>query len=450
SGNVLVVDDEESMRIACEQALTEAGYRAISVANGTDALNVYDKESFDVVLLDLKMPGVPGMEVLKRLRTSGDKVSVIVITAFGTIETAVEAMKAGAADFLTKPFSPEALVAAVDAIVEWKRTTFNDLCMRSEAEDHLIGNMLMGRSDAMRQLTVMIRKVAPMDSTVLITGETGCGKELVARTIHRLSVRSTQPFVTVDCGALVESLFESEMFGHIKGAFTGATDTKQGKFQMADGGTLFLDEVANISIAMQARLLRVIQEREVAKVGSNNWEKVNTRIIAATNRNLSAAIERGEFREDLFYRLNVFHIEVTPLSQRIEDIPSLADYFVRSICEEKGMPLLKISRETAHCLMKHDWPGNVRELRNVIERAIVVCEDDVIRPVDLSRTVLKNYDTTAMPSGGSLADVERNQIVAALKRFNGHRNKVAEYLGINRKTLREKIRKYSLEQQGTG
>jgi two-component system response regulator HydG len=445
SGNVLVIDDEESMRIACAQTLTEADFHTKTAENGPRALELFERESFDVVLLDLKMPGIDGIEVMKRLRRVDPNVSVIIITAYGTIETAVDAMKQGAVDFLTKPFTPEALIATVRGIVEWKRSELRDACARSALEESEVGDMIIGRSYAMRQVAILARKVASMDSTVLITGATGCGKEKVARTIHSLSQRSIKPFVTVDCGALVESLFESELFGHVKGAFTGAIETKQGKFQLAEGGTLFLDEVANISIAMQARLLRVIQEREIAKVGSNRWEKVDVRIIAATNRNLDNEIKCGAFREDLFYRLNVFHIEVAPLTERIEDIPILAGHFIRTICREKNRPLLKIDAEAMSFLKRHDWPGNVRELRNAIERAIVICESDTIRPCDLTGTILHATASFDPSSKGVLADTEREQIVTALRRFNGHRNKAAEYLGINRKTLREKIRKYSIE-----
>jgi two-component system, NtrC family, response regulator HydG len=444
-GNILIIDDEESMRIACVQVLTEAGYRAQAAENGEAGLELCMKEAFDVVLLDLVMPGIPGIEVLKVLRKKASRVSIVIITAFGTIETAVNAMKIGASDFLAKPFSPEALVSTVSAIINENRSSIEDACALQALNDGLISDMMIGKSDAMRRVALLIRKVAPLDSTVLITGDTGSGKELVARTIHRLSPRKSKPFVTVDCGSLVETLFESEMFGHVKGAFTGAGETTTGKFLMADGGTVFLDEISNISIAMQARLLRVIQEREIARVGSSQLEKIDVRIISATNKNLPSEIKKERFREDLFYRLNVFHIDVPPLRERIDDIPLLTEYFIKGFCLNSKRPIPKVNEEVIRFLKIHDWPGNVRELKNALERAIIVCENDSIKIDDLKIGNKEKADDNSLFGKGTLNDLEREQIVTALRRFKGHKSMTAKYLGINRKTLREKILKYNIK-----
>jgi two-component system, NtrC family, response regulator HydG len=444
AGNILIIDDEESMRIACVQVLTEAGYRAKAAENGDAGIELCMKEAFDVVLLDLMMPGISGMEVLKILREKSSRVSIVIITAFGTVETAVNAMKLGAGDFLAKPFSPEALIATVSALINENRSSIQGAYALQALDDGLIGDMMIGKSDAMRRVALLIGKVAPMDSTVLITGDTGCGKELVARTIHRLSGRKSKPFVTVDCGSLVETLFESEMFGHVKGAFTGAGETTTGKFLMADGGTIFLDEISNISIAMQARLLRVIQEREIARVGSGELEKIDVRIISATNKNLVAEIQKERFREDLYYRLNVFQINVPPLRERIDDIPLLTEYFIKGFCLNSKRPIPSIGDEVMRSLKVHQWPGNVRELKNAIERAIIVCENNSISIEDLKIGNKEKADDLSLSGKGTLTDSEREQIVAALRRFNGHKSMTAQYLGINRKTLREKMLKYNI------
>ena len=445
AGNILIIDDEESMRIACVQVLTEAGYRARAVKNGEAGIESCMNEAFDLVLLDLMMPGVPGLEVLKILREKSGRVSIVIITAFGTIETAVAAMKIGASDFLAKPFSPEALVATVSTLINQKRESIQNAYALQALDEGMIGDMMIGKSDAMRRVALLIGKVAPMDSTVLITGDTGSGKEIVARTIHRLSPRKSKPFVTVDCGSLVETLFESEMFGHVKGAFTGAAETTSGKFLMAEGGTIFLDEISNISIAMQARLLRVIQEREIAKVGSNELEKIDIRIISATNKNLVDEIQKERFREDLYYRLNVFQINVPPLRERIDDIPLLAEYFIKAFCLNAKKPAPKIGEEVMRYLKVHQWPGNVRELKNAVERAVIVCENNSISINDLKTGSAEETDDLSPAGKGKLSDLEREQIISALRRFNGHRSLTADFLGINRKTLREKILKYNIK-----
>lgn len=444
SANILVIDDEESMRVGCIQTLAEDGYRVQAVENGRKGLDRTSKESFDVILLDLKMPGIPGMEVLKKLKENDANSVVIVITAYGTIDSAVEAMKRGAYDFLSKPFTPEALSSIVKRAADSRLRALEDACVALALDEKMISKTIIGQSNEIANLVLLIKKVAATNSTVFITGETGVGKELVAQTIHRLSRRCDKPFVTVDCGVLVESLFESEMFGHTKGSFTGAIETTHGKFELANGGTIFLDEVANISINMQARLLRVIEEREISKVGGLEKITVDVRIIAATNKNLLKEIDKGRFREDLFYRLNVVPIHIPPLRERRQDIPVLAKYFLKKFGQQNKKAVTSISAEAMRSLEMYDWPGNVRELRNAIERAIVTCEGKVIEFDDLSFNESEIQCNINLSGEGSLAELEREKISKVLKQFNGHKTKAAEYLGINRKTLREKIRKYKI------
>jgi len=445
SANILVIDDEESMRAGCIQTLAEDGHSVQAVENGRKGLDRIKKESFDLILLDLKMPGIPGMEVLKRLQENDPNSVVIVITGYATIDSAVEAMKRGAYDFLTKPFTPEALSSIVKRAVDSRLRALEDACVALALDEKMISKTIIGQSHQIANLILLIKKVAAANSTVLITGETGVGKELVAQTIHRLSNRADKPFVTVDCGVLVESLFESEMFGHTRGSFTGAVETTQGKFELADGGTVFLDEVTNISINMQARLLRVIEEREISKVGGLEKIEVDVRIIAATNKNLFKEIDEGRFREDLFYRLNVVPINIPPLRERRQDISVLAKYFLKKFSQQKKKAVISILTEAMRSLEMYDWPGNVRELRNTIERSIVTCEGKVIEFNDLSFNESAIQSKINSSEGSRLAEMEREKISKVLKQFNGHRTKAAEYLGINRKTLREKIRKYKIK-----
>jgi DNA-binding NtrC family response regulator len=391
------------------------------------------------------MPDIYGIDVLKNIKKSNPNSIVIVITGYGSIDIAVSAMREGATDFLTKPFTPETLCAAVEKAVQSRSHLLENVC-QDPLTDPAIGHELMiGRSPGMIKVAQLIRKVAPTDSTVLIYGETGVGKELVATTIHRLSKRFGGPFVTVDCGTVVEALFESEMFGHVKGSFTGATETTKGKFELAHGGSIFLDEIANISYAMQSRLLRILQEREITKVGSQEKIKVDIRITSATNKNLTKEISEGRFRDDLFYRLNVVPIQIPPLRERRQDIPILVHFFLKSLSEKRKTPLLEISTEAMHLLESFEWPGNVRELKNVVERTTVTCEGSTIQVADLPHSIVDGTAEAAQSADGHLADIEKNEITKILRQFNGHKNMTAEFLGINRKTLREKIKKYGID-----
>ncbi len=446
SANVLIIDDDASIRTACVQTLQESGFRARAMDNGFCALERIGRESFDVVLLDLKMPGVSGMEVLEILKRDNPFIQVIIITGYASIDLAVKAGRLGVFHFLCKPFAPDVLIATVEKAAKAKRYALEDSCVfMALNEQRPPVEMVMGQSKPMLDLMRLIKQVAPMNSSVLITGETGSGKELAARTLHRLSNRSHRPFVVVDCGSLVETLFESEMFGHMKGAFTGAIDTTEGKFETAHGGTLLLDEIANINTRVQARLLRVVQEQEISKIGSSQTKKVDVRIISATNRNLQEEVAAGNFRSDLFYRLNVVQIHVPSLRERREDIPDLARSFLSQLNRDMRKPVTGISPEAMQILEDYQWPGNVRELKNAIERAIVVCQKASIGPQDIQ---LNQQSTLAaarpQPSNNSLAEAERNEIIRVLIEHNGNRGRSAQRLGINRKTLREKINKYGI------
>ncbi len=436
----LIIDDEESIRDACQQILTRLGH---DVASTGDAIAGYEmalSETFDLILLDLRMPKMEGLDILKKLKEdSGIAAKIIIITGYGTIQLAVEAMRLGAIHFLTKPFSATELKKAIKDSLEKRE---------DEASPDTLA-MLIGNSDYMAELKDTIQRVAKTDSTVLITGESGTGKELVARTIHNLSKRSDKPFVPVDCSSLVHNLMESELFGHIKGAFSGATENREGRFQTADQGTLFLDEISNINLDIQAKLLRVIQEQEVPRVGSSVPEKVDVRLITATNRDLRSEVKSGGFREDLFYRISVVPIHISPLREHRSDILTIAQHYLEIYRIKHNSTARRLSPEAMKSLNSYSWPGNIRELKNTIERLCVLCDHE---EVTLSDILYYGQDTKAKapvidPFSGkmTLVDVEKEHIEKALRHFNYQINKTANFLGIDRKTLRTKIRTYGIE-----
>jgi len=445
--NILVIDDEATMRDSCRQALSRDGNRVEVAEDGLKGLAMLAKESFDLIILDLKMPGLSGMEVLKKIKDSDPEAMVIVITGYATVEFAVEAMKRGAYDFIPKPFTPDSLRVIVKRALDKRTLALENVLLRDELKASLGPDVILGRSKVMKAVEKLVQKVGPTDTTVLITGESGTGKELIARAIHRYSSRTDKPFVAVDCGSLVENLFESELFGHVKGSFTGAIATKYGRFELANGGTLFFDEIGNVSTNIQTKLLRVLQEREITKVGSSQIVKVDVRIIAATNRDLQKTVKAGTFREDLFYRLSVVPITLPPLRQRRDDIPLLANHFLSKYNKKRGKNIKAISARAMKALVEYDWPGNVRELENAIERAVVLTEDDMIKPSDLLYYGLTAQAPSKSDAGQAqrLIDVEKEHIARTLKMFNGHRGKTAESLGIDRKTLRVKLKRYGIE-----
>jgi len=445
--NILVIDDEESMRDSCRQTLSRDGNNVEVAEDGARGLAMLQSKSFDVIILDLKMPGLSGMEVLKKIKEYDHEVLVIVITGYATVESAVEAMKSGAYDFIPKPFTPEGLRAIVKRALDRRELALENVLLRSELQKSFGPEVIIGQSKTMKKVEELVRKVGPTDTTVLISGESGTGKELVARAIHRHSSRKDTPFVAVDCGSLVENLFESELFGHVKGSFTGATATKYGRFELANGGTLFFDEIGNISTNIQTKLLRVLQEREITKVGSSQVIKVDVRIVAATNKDLQKAVVAGTFREDLFYRLSVVPITLPALRERRDDIPLLAEYFLKKYNQKRKKNVKAISDRAMKALVEYDWPGNVRELENAIERAVVLAENDIIKPSDLLYYGL-SVEAPSRPDAGKaqrLIDIEKEHIAKTLKMFNGHRGKTADWLGIDRKTLRSKLKKYGVE-----
>jgi len=444
AANILIIDDDESMRLGCVQTLNQEGLRARAASNGAGGLQLAREESFDIAIVDLRMPGLNGMQVLEKLKEENPSIAVIVITGYATIESAVEAIRQGAFDYLPKPFSPELLVTVVKRTLDRRQLALENMCLRMALQEKVGPDTIIGDSPAMANVAKLIRKVAPTDATVLVVGETGVGKELVARAVHRQSYRRDKPFVAVDCAALVENLFESELFGHVRGAFTGAVETTVGKFELANNGTLFLDEIGNIGPAVQVKLLRAIQEQEFMRVGGSQRIKVNVRIIAATNTDLLKDIKEGRFRDDLFYRLSVVVIQIPPLRERREDIRVLAHHFLRKFSAKRNRNVTGFSEQALQAMEAYEWPGNVRELENTVERALVMAEKQIIEPADLFFYGPVQPAAPDAPAEGHLAGMEKREIIMALGRFHWQVGKAAYYLGINRKTLRDKIRKYGL------
>jgi two-component system, NtrC family, response regulator HydG len=436
----LVIDDDKTIRDACYQILSRLGYEVDLAGDGRRGLSLMEKGSYDLVLLDLVMPDLNGVEVLKRLKALDQAVQVVIISGHGTIASAVETIKLGAFDFLPKPFTPDDLRQVVKRALEKQLERGPALLSKPQSD----GLQIVFASEAMVRVMEMVQRVAGSDSTVLITGESGTGKGLIAQKIHTLSLRQAQPFVTVDCGTLVETLFESELFGHVKGSFTGANANKIGKFELAQGGTLFFDEISNISLEVQAKLLRAVQERKISQVGSHRVISVDVRIIAATNRDLSQAIRSGSFREDLFYRLNVVSIHLPPLRQRKKDIEPLISHFLEKYNRRLKKAVQGFTPEALELMLAYDWPGNVRELENTVERLIVFSVGPYLELSDLAFSGVE----FSPPSGGeaiSLKDMERDHILRILQQCEGRRTDAARLLGIDRKTLREKLKRYQIE-----
>ncbi len=447
AANVLIIDDEESIRLGCVQTLSQEGFRARAASDGAGGLQLAREESFDIAIVDLKMPGLNGMQVLEKLQEENPNLAVVVITGYATIESAVEAIRQGASDYLPKPFPPELLISVVKRALDRKQLALENMCLRMALQDKVGPDTIIGDSPPMADVAKLIQKVAPTDATVLVVGETGVGKELVARAVHRQSYRRDKPFVAVDCAALVENLFESELFGHVRGAFTGAVQTTVGKLELANNGTLFLDEIGNIGPEVQVKLLRAIQEQEFMRVGGSQRIKVNVRIIAATNSDLLREVKEGRFREDLFYRLSVVLIQIPPLRQRREDIRVLARHFLRKFSAKRNRNVTGFSEQALEAMEAYEWPGNVRELENTVERALVMTEKKIIEPADLFfYGPVQSASPEPSTEGGHLAEMERREITMALERFHWQVGKAAYYLGINRKTLRDKIRKYGLSE----
>ncbi len=439
--SILIVDDEESVRDSLYNWFIEDGFRVECSENAKKALSMLESENFDIILADIKMPGMDGLEMLRAIKSLRKDSIVIVMTAFATVDTAVQALKDGAFDYVTKPFDPDDLSHLIrNASKQISLTEENEILKEKVVSLENVEN-LIGKSEAMRRVLKEIESVAQSNASVIITGESGTGKELVARAIHANSSRRFFPLISVHCGALTESLLESELFGHEKGAFTGAVFNRKGRFEMADSGTIFLDEIATISSKMQVELLRVLETKSFVRVGGNKEITSDFRVICATNRDLKSMVEKGIFREDLFYRLNVVNICVPPLRERIEDIPLLVDYFIRKYCTSMNRTLISIESAALKRLEEFPFPGNIRELENMIERAIVVGNGKKIsiKDLPLGREII----TTTFES---LDDLEKNHILHILTKYNWNISAAAKALKVDRVTLYNKIKKYDLNQ----
>ncbi|MBZ5564298.1 MAG: sigma-54 dependent transcriptional regulator [Acidobacteriia bacterium] len=439
--SILIVDDETVVRDSLGKWFEEEGYHVETATSARDALLKLPAERWDLALLDIKMPGMDGLELQRRIHEVDSNIIIIIMTGYASVETAVLALKNGAYDYITKPFDPDDLAHVVRKSLEHRRMKEENLRLRENLEQ-VQAVELVGQSPAMQKVIDRIRTVAPTDTTVLIHGESGTGKELVARAIHNLSPRRFMPMVTIHCGALTETLLESELFGHEKGAFTGAQYRKKGKFEVAEGGTVFLDEIADISLKTQTDLLRVLQEKEITRVGGNQAIRVDFRAVAASNRDLATLVKEGTFRPDLFYRLNVFGIEVPPLRERKEDIPLLADHFIRKYARAMNKRFTGLSRPALEVLLHYDWPGNVRELENAIERALVIGREPEIQGGDFP---LQLTATPQPENGLTLEDVERAHILHVLETCDWNQTRAAKVLQIDRVTLYNKIKKFGFK-----
>jgi DNA-binding NtrC family response regulator len=441
---ILIVDDEANARNALAELLREEKYVVETAADGFKALGKLEDFSPDVVLTDLKMPGMDGIELMQKVREFDPEIGVIVMTAFGAVDTAVSAMRQGARDYLTKPLNMDELLIVLDRALEARRLRQETKELKEQLQERYKFDNIVGSSPEMQQVFKTVAQVAQSRATVLISGESGTGKELVAAAIHHRSPRANGPFVKLHCAALAESLLESELFGHERGAFTGADKRREGRFEQANGGTLFLDEISEISPAVQVKLLRVLQEREFERVGSNQTVRVDVRLIAASNRNLREMVSAGKFREDLYYRLNVVNLRMPSLRERRSDIPLIAMHFLRRFAEENGKRIERFSDDALVRLKQYGWPGNVRELENVIERAVVMAEGDTISAANLPTEVTPDPVETDGPRipGASMAELERYAILKTLEAHGGSTTRAAEVLGISVRKIQYKIQEF--------
>jgi len=452
---ILIVDDEQSMRDVLSIMLKRAGYGVTTASDGEEAVGHIHKEIFDLVITDLRMPKMGGLDVLKTVKASSPETVVLVITAFASAESAVEAMKHGAYDYLTKPFQVDEVQLIIRNALERRRLSTENMLLKREMASQSSFSRIIGQSDAMQRVFEVIKKVADSKSNVLIGGESGTGKELVARAIHYNSSRAQMPFVTVNCSAVPETLLESELFGHMKGSFTGAVSNKAGLFEVANGGTIFLDEIGDTTPTIQVKLLRVIQEREFRRVGGTQDVKVDVRIVAATNRDLEKAVAEGAFREDLYYRLDVIPIKIPPLRMRTGDIPLLVSHFLEKFAGESGKPVPAITQEALHVLLAHEWRGNVRELENVIERVVAFSTGGSVTDADIRGWLHKTISPqqvvpTDLPEDGLdleglINSIEKDLLLKALERSQWVKKRAARLLRLNTRSFRYRLEKYEIK-----
>ena len=450
--HILVIEDGQSQREMLRDFLLKEGHTVADAENGEVGIRTVQNGHFDLILLDYKMPGMDGMEVLRQIKAINPQIDIVIITAYGTIETAVEALKAGAIDYITKPIELDELLLLVDRVAERRLLIRENEIMRQQLkETGVTSDEIIYRGEKMRELINMAGRIAPSHATVLLQGESGTGKELMARLIHQLSPRSNKSIVVVNCGALSETLLESELFGHVKGAFTGASVRRIGRFEKAEGGTLFMDEIGDISLPVQVKLLRFLQEREFQPLGGNQTIHADVRIISATNQNLEARVKEGAFREDLFYRLNVVAMSLPPLRERKEDIPALIDHFLKKYSLANGKEIIGLTSEAQDMLLKYDYPGNVRELGNIMERAVVIAREDLISLEDLPFRDTDDHGRSGFKSDAgilrqSIEALERQLIITAMEKAGDHQTRAAEALGISERMLRYKLKKYGLKE----
>jgi len=447
TATILVVEDELNIRTALVTMLEKRGYVARSAATAEEALRVLDETTMDLVITDLKMPGIGGMELLRRVKEAWQATEVVVMTAYGSIETAVEAMRLGAYDYITKPIDRDRFPVLVEKALERHFLTSENRELRDRLETRVRFEHMIGDSALMHQIYNLVEMVAASDVTVLVAGESGTGKELMARAIHQKSPRASGPFISVNCGALPETLLESELFGYEKGAYTGAMGTKVGRFELADGGTLFLDEIGELSLKSQVDFLRVLETKEFRRLGGTKVIKVDARIIAATNRNLEEAVKQGIFREDLYYRLNVIPLRMPPLRDRAEDIPLMVQSFLREFALKHGREPQDVSRQAMQLLRLYAWPGNIRQLRNVLERLMIMVRERVVEPTHLPDEIQASKEhirTVLVTLGTTLEEIEREVIRRTLAELTNHREKAAKILGISLRTLQYKIKEYGI------
>ena len=445
---ILIVDDELIVRQSLSDWLAESGYEVEAVDGGSKAIPLVKQKEWDLLLVDLKMQGMDGIDVMRAVKKISKNLPVVIITGYPTVDTAVQAMKQGAYDYIVKPFNPEEIDLVIRNVVAHQNLVKENIRLRQELKRRYQFKDIIGKSRKMQEVLVLVKTVARSNSTVLIQGESGTGKELIARAIHSTSPRSKRPFIAVSCAALPETLLESELFGHERGAFTGAVSSRKGKFELANKGTLFLDEVGDTSQKTQADLLRVLEEREFARIGGSELIKVDVRVISATNKDLDTLVSEAKFREDLYYRLNVVTIHVPPLRERKQDIPLLVEHFLEKYSVENEKRIESIDEDALDSLMKYHWPGNVRELENAVERAVVVAKSDVVSPDDLPPSVRGETGEALGPSLAAhsvpLQEIERRYIRQVLEAANWNIKKAAGTLKIDRTTLYNKIRKYKL------
>ncbi|QTA80295.1 Two component system response regulator, sigma54-specific [Desulfonema limicola] len=454
---ILIVDDDSGHRITLETIIKSWGYRTESAADGTEAVEKVQEKAFDLILMDVRMAVMSGIEALKKIKIYNPAIPILIMTAYSSVESAVEALKAGAYDYLTKPLDFDVLKLSIERACEHAGLKEENRNLREKLGSAFDLGNIIGKSQPMKDLNAMISMIAPSEATVLITGESGTGKELAARSVHYNSSRKDHSLITVNCAALAETLLESELFGHEKGAFTGADRSREGRFMQADKGTIFLDEVGEMPPMMQAKLLRVIQEGEIQRVGSDKPITVDVRILAATNKNLQEEVESGSFREDLFYRLNVVALKIPALRERMDDIPLLANHFTKKYAEKNRKQVKGITPFAMDMLLKYHWPGNVRELENAMERAVILLPGEYISEKELPLSITQSYAqehgietlenkfiqhslSAQMPK--SLEDIEKQAILTALETAGGNKSEAARILGINRKTLHKKLKNY--------